>query len=52
MTLKNTLTYYYSLLALRSIFEQGKITEDEYKAACRYNAEIFQPDPQYIQLHS
>ena len=52
MDLKNTLTYYYSLLALKFIFEQGAITEDEYKTACRYNAEVFQPDPQYIQLHS
>lgn len=52
MNLKNTLSYYYSLLALKSVLEQGKITEEEYKAACRYNAEILQPDPQYIQLHS
>ena len=49
MNLKNTLTFYFSQLALKALLAENQITEDEYKAVCRQNAEILQPDRRYIQ---
>lgn len=48
MSLDNNINYYYALLALRYLLKQGKITEDEYGKICRYNAEFFRPDSEYI----
>ncbi len=49
MNLKNNIRFYYLSKALRFLLEQGKITQEEYEAVCRYNAEIFQPDSGYIR---
>lgn len=48
MTLDKNTNYYYALIALRYLLKLGKITEDEYGKICRYNAEFFQPDTEYI----
>ena len=52
MSLNQSVTFYFSQLALKMLLEQGKITEEEYKAVCRYNAEILQPDGQYIRWNA
>ena len=49
MSLKNNIKFYYLSKALRFLLENGAITQDEYEAVCRYNAEIFQPDSGYIR---
>lgn len=48
MNLGQNVNYYYALLALRYLLKLGKITEDEYGRICRYNAEFFRPDAEYI----
>lgn len=49
MNLKINIKFYYMSKALQFLLEQGKITQEEYDAVCRYNAEIFQLDSGYIR---
>ena len=44
MNVKNNIKFYYLSKALRFLLEQGAISQEEYEAVYRYNAEIFQPD--------
>ena len=48
MKLENSINYYYTVLALHLLLERGLISEDEYGKICRYNAEIFRPEREYI----
>ena len=48
MNLENSITYYYTVLALRPLLERGLISEDEYGKISRYNAEFFKPERGYI----
>ena len=46
--LENFINYYYALKALQFLLEQGFLSETEYETVCRYNAEIFKPEKEYI----
>ena len=46
--LENSINYYYTVLALRLLLERGLISEDEYGKICRYNAEFYKPEREYI----
>ena len=46
--LENSINYYYALKALQFLLERGLLSETEYEKVCRYNAEIFRPDREYI----
>ena len=46
--LENFINYYYTQKALHFLLERGLLSETEYEAACRYNAEIFRPGRGYI----
>ena len=48
MKLENSINYYYTVLALRLLLERGLISEDEYGKICRYNAEFYKPEREYI----
>ena len=48
MSLERSINYYYAVLALRLLLERGLISEEEYGNTCRYNAEIFRPEREYI----
>lgn len=48
MKLENFINYYYALKALQFLLEQGFLSETEYETVCRYNAEIFKPEKEYI----
>ena len=48
MSLERSINYYYAVLALRLLLERGLISEEEYGKTCRYNAEIFRPEREYI----
>ena len=48
MKLENSINYYYTVLALRLLLERGLISEDEYDKICRYNAEFYKPEREYI----
>ncbi len=48
MNLENSINYYYALKALRYLLERGLLSETEYTKICRYNAEIFKPEREYI----
>ncbi|MFR3237837.1 MAG: SHOCT domain-containing protein [Acutalibacter sp.] len=48
MKLENSINYYYALKALQFLLEQGLLSESEYEKICRYNAEIFCPEREYI----
>ena len=48
MKLENSINYYYALKALQFLLEQGLLSESEYEKICRYNAEIFRPEREYI----
>ena len=48
MSLERSINYYYAVLALRLLLERGLISEEEYGKICRYNAEIFRPEREYI----
>ncbi len=48
MSLERSINYYYAVLALRLLLERGLINEEEYGKICRYNAEIFRPEREYI----
>ena len=48
MNLERAINYHYTVLALRWLLEQGRISEDEFEKICRYNAEIFKPERGYI----
>ena len=51
MSLERSINYYYDVLALRLLLERGLISEEEYGKICRYNAEIFRPEREYIESH-
>ena len=48
MKLENFINYYYAQKALKFLLEQGCLNETEYEKVCRYNAEIFKPEREYI----
>lgn len=48
MKLEKFINYYYALKALRLLLERGLISEDEYGKICRYNAEFYKPEREYI----
>lgn len=48
MNLENSINYYYAVQALRILLEKGLISEEEYGKICRYNAEIYRPEREYI----
>lgn len=48
MNLENSINYYYALKALQFLLEQGLLSETEYEKVCRYNAEFFRPEREYI----
>ena len=48
MNLEGSVNYYYATQALRLLLERGLISEEEYGKICRYNAEIFRPEREYI----
>ena len=48
MKLENSINYYYATLALRLLLEQGLLSKAEHEKICRYNAEIFRPEREYI----
>lgn len=48
MKLENSISYYYTVLALRLLVERGLLSEAEYEKASRYCAEIFRPGREYI----
>ena len=48
MNLENSINYYYTLNALQFLLEQGLLNKTEYEKVCRYNAEIFKPEREYI----
>lgn len=48
MSLERSINYYYAVLALRLLLEKGLISQEEYGKICRYNAEIFRPEREYI----
>ncbi len=48
MSLERSINYYYAVLALRHLLKKGLISEDEYGKICRYNAQIFRPEREYI----
>ena len=48
MNLETSINYYYAVQALRLLLEKGLISEEEYGKICRYNAEIFKPEREYI----
>ena len=48
MNLENSINDYYAVLALRLLLERGLISEEEYGKICRYNAEFFRPEREYI----
>ena len=48
MNLENFINYYYAKKALQFLLEQGLLSETEYENVCRYNAEIFKPEWEYI----
>ena len=48
MKLENSINYYYALKALQFLLDQGLLSESEYEKICRYNAEIFCPEREYI----
>jgi len=48
VNLENSINYYYAVLALRLLLEKGLISEEEYGKICRYNAEIYRPEREYI----
>ena len=48
MNLENSINYYYALKALQYLLERGLLTEAEYEKVCRYNADIFRPEREYI----
>ena len=48
MSLERSINYYYAVMALRLLLERGLISEKEYGKICRYNAEIFRPEREYI----
>lgn len=45
----NNFKYYFMKKALDILLDNGLITQEEYERACRYNAEILHPDPEYIR---
>lgn len=45
---ENSINYYYATLALRLLLEQGLLSKAEHEKICRYNAEIFRPEREYI----
>ena len=48
MSLEQSINYYYAVLALRLLLERDLISEEEYGKVCRYNAEFFRPEREYI----
>ena len=48
MKLENSINYYYAKKALRFLLEQGLLSETEYEIVCRYNAEFYKPEREYI----
>ena len=48
MSLERSINYYYAVLALRLLLERGLISEEEYGKICRYNAEVFRPEREYV----
>ena len=46
--LENSINYYYAKKALQFLLEQGLLSKSEYETVCRYNAEIFKPEREYI----
>lgn len=46
--LENFINYYYAKKALQFLLEQGLLSKSEYETVCRYNAEIFKPEREYI----
>lgn len=48
MKLEDSINYYYAVQALRLLVERGLLSEAEYETVCRYNAEIFRPEREYI----
>jgi len=46
--LEDSINYYYAVQALRLLVERGLLSEAEYETVCRYNAEIFRPEREYI----
>lgn len=46
--LEDSINYYYALKALQFLLEQGLLSDAEYEKICRYNAEIFRPEREYI----
>ena len=48
MSLERSINYHYAALVLRLLLERGLISEEEYGKICRYNAEIFRPEREYI----
>ena len=46
--LENFINYYYAKKALQYLLEHGLISKAECETACRYNAEIFRPEREYI----
>ncbi len=48
MNLQNSINYYYAMKALQFLLERDLISEDEYEKICRYNAEIFRLEGEYI----
>ena len=49
MNAKNNVKYYRLKKALEFLLEMGAITQEECERACRHNAEILHPDPEYIR---
>ena len=48
MNVENSINYYYAKKALQFLLEEGLLSETEYEKVCRYNAEIFKPEREYI----
>ncbi len=48
MSLERSINYYYAVMALWLLLERGLISEEEYGKICRYNAEVFRPEREYI----
>lgn len=48
MNLVGSINYYYAVKALQFLLEQDLLSEAEYETVCRYNAEIFRPEREYI----
>ena len=48
MKLEDFINYYYTSKALQYLLEQGLLSEAEHEKICRYNAEFFKPEREYI----